>query len=91
MTHNYNVHRDRSLMIILFLYSLISFGIIQLGFIYLKDFLLLIAMMKVASGMALVISMFSFLGIISTSWLIKETKTELKKENLNEEHHKENN
>ncbi|MGN4422093.1 hypothetical protein ACTFRD_31535 [Bacillus cereus group sp. MYBK249-1] len=91
MTHNYNVHRDRSLMIILFLYSLISFGILQLGFIYLKDFLLLIAMMKVASGMALVISMFSFLGIISTSWLIKETKTELKKENLNEEHHKENN
>ncbi|OJE31216.1 hypothetical protein A9490_24720 [Bacillus thuringiensis] len=80
MTHNYNVHRDRSLMIILFLYSLISFGILQLGFIYLKDFLLLIAMMKVASGMAFVISMFSFLGIISTSWLIKETKTELEKE-----------
>lgn len=91
MTHNYNVHRDRSLMIILFLYSLISFGILQLGFIYLKDFLLLIAMMKVASGMALVISILSFLGIISTSWLIKETKTELKKENSNEKHHRENN
>ncbi len=66
-------------MIVLFLYSLISFGILQLGFIYLKDFLFLIAMMKVASGMALVISIFSLLGIIATSWLIKEAKIELEK------------
>ncbi len=36
-------------------------------------------MMKVASGMDIVISIFSLLGIIATSWLIKEEKTELEK------------
>lgn len=79
MKNNHRIQRERNLMIILFLYSLISFGILQLGFVYLKDFLFLIAMMKVASGMAIVISIFSLLGIIATSWLIKEEKTELEK------------
>ncbi|HDR7488740.1 TPA: hypothetical protein QCX63_004988 [Bacillus pacificus] len=79
MKNSHRIQRERNLMIVLFLYSLISFGILQLGFIYLKDFLFLIAMMKVASGMALVISIFSLLGIIATSWLIKEAKIELEK------------
>ncbi|MDA1937154.1 hypothetical protein PDL01_28335 [Bacillus cereus] len=79
MNNIHRIQRQRALMIVLFLYSVISFGILQLGFVYLKDFLFLIAMMKVASGMALVISIFSLLGIIATSWLIKEAKIELEK------------
>ncbi|EJP80996.1 hypothetical protein [Bacillus cereus] len=80
MDNSHKFRRFRFMMIILFLYSLISFGILQLGFVYLKDFLILIAMMKVASGMALVISIFSLLSIIAINFSIRLAKMELEKE-----------
>lgn len=83
MEKGHNFRRFRFMMIILFLYSLISFGILQLGFVYLKDFLILIAMMKVASGMALVISIFSLLSIIAINFSIRVAKMELEKEKGN--------
>ncbi|PFF36779.1 hypothetical protein CN328_26135 [Bacillus cereus] len=91
MENSHKFRRFRFMMIILFLYSLISFGILQLGFVYLKDFLILIAMMKVASGMALVISIFSLLSIIAINFSIRVAKMELEKENLNEKYRRENN
>ncbi|MGN4422193.1 hypothetical protein ACTFRD_31910 [Bacillus cereus group sp. MYBK249-1] len=91
MENSHEFRRFRFMMIILFLYSLISFGILQLGFVYLKDFLILIAMMKVASGMALVISIFSLLSIIAINFSIRVAKMELEKENLNEKYRGENN
>ncbi|MED3068671.1 hypothetical protein P4310_24750 [Bacillus thuringiensis] len=83
MENSHEFRRFRFMMIILFLYSLISFGILQLGFVYLKDFLILIAMMKVASGMALVISIFSLLSIIAINFSIRVAKMELEKEKGN--------
>lgn len=91
MENSHEFRRFRFMMIILFLYSLISFGILQLGFVYLKDFLILIAMMKVASGMALVLSIFSLLSIIAINFSIRVAKMELEKENLNEKYRGENN
>lgn len=84
MENSQKFRRFRFMMIILFLYSLISFGILQLGFVYLKDFLILIAMMKVASGMALAISIFSLLSIIAINFSIRLAKMELEKEKKNE-------
>lgn len=83
MENSHEFRRFRFMMIILFLCSLISFGILQLGFVYLKDFLILIAMMKVASGMALVISIFSLLSIIAINFSIRVAKMELEKEKGN--------
>ncbi|MDA2440840.1 hypothetical protein PDN50_30620 [Bacillus cereus] len=83
MENSHEFRRFRFMMIILFLYSLISFGILQLGFVYLKDFLILIAMMKVASGMALVLSIFSLLSIIAINFSIRVAKMELEKEKEN--------
>lgn len=83
MENSHKFRRFRFMMIILFLYSLISFGILQLGFVYLKDFLILIAMMKVASGMALVISIFSLLSIMVINFSIRLAKIELEKEKEN--------
>lgn len=86
-----NIYNDRSLMIFLFAFSSMAFAIFQFGFVYLKDFLFLISVMKVASGMALVLLIFSFLGIISTSLIIAGREEEIKKVSENEKDHRKNN
>ncbi|WP_255257344.1 hypothetical protein [Bacillus thuringiensis] len=82
MKKHYN--SERNLMIVVFLFSLFAFTTFQFGIIYLKDYLFLVSAMHIGSGMTIVSSLLSSLGIIATSWLIKEAKTELEKENLNE-------
>ncbi|HDR4351135.1 TPA: hypothetical protein QCP51_006015 [Bacillus cereus] len=69
-------------MIVVFLFSLFAFTTFQFGIIYLKDYLFLVSAMHIGSGMTIVSSLLSLLGIIATSWLIKEAKTELEKEKI---------
>ncbi|ENL4423731.1 hypothetical protein AB5E23_006267 [Bacillus cereus] len=69
-------------MIVVFLFSLFAFTTFQFGIIYLKDYLFLVSAIHIGSGMTIVSSLLSLLGIIATSWLIKEAKTELEKEKI---------
>lgn len=71
-------------MIVIFLFSVFAFATFQFGIIYLKDNLFLLSAMHIGSAMTIVSSLLSMLGIITTSWLIKEAETELKKEKINE-------
>lgn len=72
-------------MIVVFLVSLFAFTTFRFGIIYLKDYLFLVAAMHIGSSMTIISSLLSLLGIIATSWLIKEAKIELEKEKLNED------
>ncbi|AMR88142.1 hypothetical protein bthur0013_59440 [Bacillus thuringiensis IBL 200] len=71
-------------MIVVFLFSLFAFATFRFGIFYLKDNLFLLSAMHIGSGMTIVSSLLSLLGIIATSWLIKEAKTDLEKEKINE-------
>ncbi|WP_241675935.1 hypothetical protein [Bacillus wiedmannii] len=79
MKNHYN--NERNLMIVVFLLSLFAFTTFRFGIIYLKDYLFLVASMRIGSGMTIVSSLLSLLGIIATSFLIKE----IDKENINAE------
>lgn len=73
------IYRDRMLMVILLMFSSITFLIIDIGLEYLKEFSPFVIFVRFAIIIAPVIMLLSVGGIIATSILIEQAKNEIEK------------
>ncbi|MFA2711573.1 hypothetical protein [Bacillus cereus] len=76
------IYRDRMLMVVLLVFSSMTFVIIDIGLEYLKEFWTLVLFMQFSIVLAPVVMTFSFVGIIATSILIEQAKSEIEKDKV---------
>lgn len=74
------IYRDRLLMIVLLLFSSMSFVVIDVGLEYLKEFWVFVLLAQFAIVLAPMVMLFSFVGVIATSILIEQAKKEIEKD-----------